>query len=117
MHRIARAVRPVRVGLAREHHVLVIGGGQMGAGIAQVSAQAGHNVTVADLSSEVLQKSQKGIQSSLQRVAKKQFEADPKVRPGSCPLRLALPASPLKSAPPLNSVYRWSHDFSLTATC
>lgn len=63
----------------RDYHVVVIGGGQMGAGIAQVTAQAGHTVTISDLNEDALQKSQKGIQSSLQRLAKKQYEADPKV--------------------------------------
>merc|ERR1711928_140213 len=48
----------------------VIGGGQMGAGIAQVAAQSGHNVTVVDLDQKVLEKSQKSIETSLQRVAK-----------------------------------------------
>jgi len=54
----------------------VIGGGQMGAGIAQVAAQSGHNVTVVDLDQKVLEKSQKSIETSLQRVAKKQFKDD-----------------------------------------
>ena len=37
---------------------VVIGGGLMGAGIAQVGAQTGHKVTMVDLSQEVLDKSQ-----------------------------------------------------------
>lgn len=57
--------------------MIVIGGGLMGAGIAQVGAQTGHKVTLVDLSQEVLDKSQARIQASIQRVAKKQFQADP----------------------------------------
>eukprot|EP01125_Pyxidicula_operculata_P002347 TRINITY_DN12231_c0_g1_i1.p1 TRINITY_DN12231_c0_g1~~TRINITY_DN12231_c0_g1_i1.p1 ORF type:complete len:311 (-),score=78.01 TRINITY_DN12231_c0_g1_i1:51-884(-) len=45
----------------------------MGAGIAQVSAQAGHQVTIVDLSEPALKKSVDGIEKSLARVAKKQF--------------------------------------------
>jgi len=63
---------------SRNFHVVVVGGGQMGSGIAQVSALAGHKVTVCDLSPDLLGKSQKGIQSSLQRMARKQFEKDVK---------------------------------------
>ena len=64
----------------RSHHVLVIGGGQMGGGIAQVSAAAGHRVTISDVSAEVLEKSRNAIEQSLVRVAKKKIE-DPKVNP------------------------------------
>merc|ERR1712200_129897 len=53
---------------------VVIGGGLMGAGIAQVGAQTGHKVTMVDLSQEVLDKSQARISQSIQRVAKKKFK-------------------------------------------
>jgi len=56
--------------------VTVIGGGLMGAGIAQVAAQTGHNVTLVDLSNDVLNKSHANIQKSLSRVAKKKFADD-----------------------------------------
>jgi len=49
----------------------------MGNGIAQIAAQAGHRVTICDLNEELLKKSLQSIQSSLQRIAKK--EADIKV--------------------------------------
>jgi len=59
-------------------HVTVIGGGLMGAGIAQVSAQSGYNVTIVDMSEDILSKSKKSIEKSLGRVAKKQFPDDSK---------------------------------------
>jgi 3-hydroxyacyl-CoA dehydrogenase len=62
----------------RMHHVVVVGGGQMGAGIAQISAAAGHKVTITDLNETVLAKSKASIQQSLGRIAKKKFETDPK---------------------------------------
>ncbi|XP_026500988.2 hydroxyacyl-coenzyme A dehydrogenase, mitochondrial-like [Vanessa tameamea] len=59
-------------------NVTVIGGGLMGSGIAQVSAQAGQNVILVDLSSDVLAKSQKSIGNNLGRVAKKIYKDNPK---------------------------------------
>ncbi|KAG7312510.1 hypothetical protein JYU34_002031 [Plutella xylostella] len=59
-------------------HVTVIGGGLMGSGIAQVAAQAGQNVTLVDVSSDVLAKSQKSIGNNLGRVAKKMYKDNPK---------------------------------------
>jgi len=56
--------------------VVVIGGGLMGAGIAQVAAQTGHKVTLVDISQEVLDKSNARISESIKRVAKKQFKED-----------------------------------------
>jgi len=56
--------------------VTVIGGGLMGAGIAQVAAQTGHKVTLVDISDDVLTKSHANIQKSLTRVAKKKFASD-----------------------------------------
>ena len=56
---------------------VVIGGGLMGAGIAQVGAQTGHKVTLIDVSQDVLDKSQKRIGDSIKRVAKKMFKEDP----------------------------------------
>jgi len=48
----------------------------MGSGIAQVSASAGNNVHVVDLSEDVLTKSRKSIETGLSRVGKKQFSGD-----------------------------------------
>eukprot|EP00088_Acartia_fossae_P068165 TRINITY_DN858_c0_g1_i2.p1 TRINITY_DN858_c0_g1~~TRINITY_DN858_c0_g1_i2.p1 ORF type:complete len:309 (+),score=119.81 TRINITY_DN858_c0_g1_i2:38-964(+) len=61
---------------AKIQEFVVIGGGLMGAGIAQVGAQTGHKVTLVDLSPEVLEKSSKRIADSVARVAKKQFKED-----------------------------------------
>lgn len=58
-------------------NVTVIGGGLMGSGIAQVSAQAGQNVILVDVSSDVLAKSQKSIGANLGRVAKKVYKDKP----------------------------------------
>jgi len=55
---------------------VVIGGGLMGAGIAQVGAQTGHKVTLVDVSQDVLDKSQARINESIKRVAKKKFKED-----------------------------------------
>ncbi|XP_006881164.1 PREDICTED: hydroxyacyl-coenzyme A dehydrogenase, mitochondrial isoform X1 [Elephantulus edwardii] len=59
-------------------HVTVIGGGLMGAGIAQVAATTGHTVVLVDQSEDILAKSKKGIEESLKKVAKKKFAEDPK---------------------------------------
>lgn len=58
-------------------NVTVIGGGLMGSGIAQVSAQSGQNVTIVELNQDVLDKTHKSIQQSLQRVAKKMYKEKP----------------------------------------
>merc|ERR1711931_159922 len=63
--------------MAAVNHVTVIGGGLMGSGIVQVAAQAGINVTMVDMSEDVLQKSVDRIGKSLGRVVKKKFAADP----------------------------------------
>ena len=56
--------------------IVIIGGGQMGAGIAQVAAQTGHKVTVVDLNQEMLDRSKTRISDSIKRVAKKKFKDD-----------------------------------------
>merc|ERR1711971_742699 len=56
--------------------VVVIGGGLMGAGIAQVAASTGHKVTLVDISQQVLDKSNARISESIKRVAKKKFAED-----------------------------------------
>ncbi len=50
----------------------VIGCGQMGSGIAQISAQAGYEVTVSEINDELLKKGLAAIASSLDRSVKKQ---------------------------------------------
>jgi 3-hydroxybutyryl-CoA dehydrogenase len=49
----------------------VLGAGLMGAGIAQVAAGSGHDVTVIEISDELLQKGLGGIQKSLAKIAEK----------------------------------------------
>jgi len=49
----------------------VIGAGQMGAGIAQVSAQAGYHVFLSDVSVELAQKGKAGIAKQLARAVEK----------------------------------------------
>jgi len=61
---------------AKIQEFVVIGGGLMGAGIAQVGAQTGHKVTLVDLNSQVLEASEKRISESIARVAKKNFKDD-----------------------------------------
>jgi len=58
-------------------NVTVVGGGLMGSGIAQVSAQSGHNVTIVELNKDILDKTQKSIELSLQRVVKKIYKENP----------------------------------------
>ena len=43
----------------------VLGGGLMGSGIAQVSAQAGFDTVVRDLSEPIMEKSRRGIEKVL----------------------------------------------------
>ena len=52
-------------GLAKEHRVAVIGAGTMGAGIAQVAAQAGHCVHVYDMVEGAAMKAITGICAAL----------------------------------------------------
>ncbi|XP_073497194.1 hydroxyacyl-coenzyme A dehydrogenase, mitochondrial [Phyllobates terribilis] len=58
-------------------HVTVIGGGLMGAGIAQVAAATGHTVVLVDQTDDILRKSAKSIEDSLKRVTKKMFADKP----------------------------------------
>ncbi len=51
--------------------VFVIGAGQMGNGIAQVTAQAGYDVTMSDIKDEFVQKGMAAIDGSLSRMIKK----------------------------------------------
>jgi len=57
-------------------NISVYGSGLMGAGIVQIAAQAGIQVTMVDLSPEHLKKGQDIISASLKRVAKKQHPDD-----------------------------------------
>lgn len=58
-------------------NVTIVGGGLMGSGIAQVSAQTGHNVTLVELNQDILNQAQKRIEQSIQRIAKKVYKENP----------------------------------------
>jgi len=53
--------------------VFVVGAGTMGNGIAQVSAQAGYDVTMSDIKDEFIQKGMAAIEKSLDRMVKKEI--------------------------------------------
>jgi len=53
-------------------NVMVVGAGQMGAGIAQVFAQSGFNVRLNDMNSEALEKGMQHIEGLLTRAVKKE---------------------------------------------
>lgn len=57
--------------MAAIRHVGVVGSGTMGAGIAQVFAQAGYDVIVQDVQPSALDKARSGIEASLDRFVKK----------------------------------------------
>lgn len=50
----------------------IIGSGQMGAGIAQVSAQAGYHVYLSDMNQEIAEKGKAGIARQLSRLVEKE---------------------------------------------
>ena len=50
----------------------IIGSGQMGAGIAQVSAQAGYHVYLSDVSMDIAERSKEGIAKQLARLVEKE---------------------------------------------
>lgn len=61
-------------------HIGVLGAGTMGAGIAQVAAQHGHEVVLVDLSQEMLTKAENNLDSILARmVEKEKISADEKI--------------------------------------
>lgn len=58
-------------------NVTIVGGGLMGSGIVQVSAQTGHNVTLVELNQDILNQAQNRIEQRVQRVAKKVYKENP----------------------------------------
>ncbi|KAG7278550.1 hypothetical protein CRUP_033418 [Coryphaenoides rupestris] len=76
-HQVTRGFSSSAVRHAVIKHVMIVGGGQMGAGIAQVAAATGHTVALVDTSEDVLKASLKGIEMSLKRVVKKKFADKP----------------------------------------
>ncbi|XP_077427451.1 hydroxyacyl-coenzyme A dehydrogenase, mitochondrial [Vanacampus margaritifer] len=77
-HQLCRAFSSSALRSVAIKHVVIIGGGQMGAGIAQVAASTGHQVTLVDMSESILTKAVKGMEASLKRVVKKKFADKPK---------------------------------------
>lgn len=63
--------------MSTQETIGVVGAGLMGAGIAQVAAQAGHQVHLYDVSEEALVRGREGIASSLAKLAAKGRVADP----------------------------------------
>jgi 3-hydroxybutyryl-CoA dehydrogenase len=57
-------------------NISVIGAGQMGAGIAQVAAQAGFRVVLTDVSTSAVEKGKTSIEQSLGRLVKKEKLTD-----------------------------------------
>ncbi|XP_036956181.1 hydroxyacyl-coenzyme A dehydrogenase, mitochondrial [Acanthopagrus latus] len=76
-HQVCRGFSSSAVRNVVIKHVTVIGGGQMGAGIAQVAASTGHSVTLVDMNDDILKKTVKGIEGSLKRVVKKKYADKP----------------------------------------
>ncbi|XP_069024251.1 hydroxyacyl-coenzyme A dehydrogenase, mitochondrial [Embiotoca jacksoni] len=76
-HQIHRGFASSAVRSVVIKHVTIIGGGQMGAGIAQVAASTGHSVTLVDTNDSILKKAIKTLEGSLKRVVKKKFADKP----------------------------------------
>jgi len=57
--------------------VMIVGAGFMGAGIAQVCAQAGYSALLVDIKKEALNKAEEGIRWSLEKFASKGILKDP----------------------------------------
>ena len=53
------------------NHLVVVGAGQMGAGIAQVALQAGFRVTLTDVAEAALAKGKAGIGKGLAKLVEK----------------------------------------------
>ncbi|KAM9818189.1 hydroxyacyl-coenzyme A dehydrogenase, mitochondrial [Syngnathus typhle] len=76
-HQFRRAFSSSALRSVAIKHVVIIGGGQMGAGIAQVAASTGHQVTLVDMSEAILTKAVKDMGTSLKRVVKKKYADKP----------------------------------------
>ena len=53
-------------------HIAIIGAGQMGNGIAQVSSCAGYKVTMIDIKQEFVEKGMSAIEKSLNKLVSKE---------------------------------------------
>jgi 3-hydroxyacyl-CoA dehydrogenase len=74
---ITHATRCMSTSAGPISSVTVLGAGTMGAGIAQVSAVAGHKVILVDVNDGALQKGMDAMKNSLTRMTKKKFASDP----------------------------------------
>lgn len=61
-------------------NVTIFGGGVMGSGIAFVVAAAGYNVTLTEVSQELAEQSKKNVMKIVERVARKKFAKDEKMK-------------------------------------
>lgn len=57
-------------------NVAIVGSGQMGSGIAQVTASSGFNVMLADVNKKALDRAMKAISQSVTHLSKKQKGTD-----------------------------------------
>eukprot|EP01136_Pigoraptor_vietnamica_P001813 Opistho-1_new@28947 len=72
----ARAFSTSGAASAPIKHVTVFGGGLMGAGIVQVAATSGHNVTLVDVNDAAIQRGKSQLEGDLKRAAKKASAGD-----------------------------------------
>jgi len=77
-------------------HLLVVGAGQMGAGIAQVAVQAGLSATLVDLSKELLDKATRQVMAGLLKLQEKGKLDEPGRQAASERLRVATSISQVK---------------------
>jgi len=70
------AQRAYATAVSKIQTVTVIGSGLMGAGVAQVAAQAGNKVHLVDIDEAAVQAARQRIMASVQRVANKKFKDD-----------------------------------------
>ena len=77
-------------------HLMVVGAGQMGAGIAQVAVQAGLSVTLVDLSKELLDKATRQVMAGLLKLQEKGKLDEPGRQSASERLRVATSISQVK---------------------
>src|SRR5579871_3643381 len=77
-------------------HVVVVGAGQMGAGIAQVALTSGHQVTLVDVSREFLEKGAEKIRGGLAKLVEKGKLDEGKRKAALDKLRTATAAADVK---------------------
>jgi 3-hydroxybutyryl-CoA dehydrogenase len=78
------------------NHVVVVGAGQMGSGIAQVALQAGLSVTLVDVSADAVAKGGQRIQAGLKKLVEKGKLDDEKHKAAVARLKTATSLSEVK---------------------